>query len=30
VELPRETMTGTWRVWVDRRSLVDEPQARVA
>ena len=30
VEIPRETMTGVWRVWVDRRSLLDEPQARVA
>jgi hypothetical protein len=26
VELPNETMTGTWRVWVRRRDIVPESQ----
>ncbi len=31
IELPRETMTGTCRVWVKRNSLIeDRPEARVA
>jgi hypothetical protein len=31
VELPRETMTGTWRVWVKKNSVIQEtPKARVA
>lgn len=24
VELPRETQTGTWRVWVSKNSLIEE------
>lgn len=27
VELPRETVRGQWRVWVSRRSLVEEARA---
>ncbi|MEJ0040988.1 MAG: hypothetical protein WDM81_01590 [Rhizomicrobium sp.] len=31
IELPRETMTGAWRVWVKRSALIeDKYEARVA
>jgi hypothetical protein len=31
IELPRETMTGSWRVWVKKSLVVQEPpKARVA
>jgi len=31
IELPRETMTGAWRVWVRKNAVLKEtPQARVA
>jgi hypothetical protein len=26
VELPRETQTGAWRVWVSRKQLIDEEE----
>jgi len=28
VELPRETQTGAWRVWVNRNQLVEEERIR--
>lgn len=28
VELPRETMTGTWRVWVGKDSVTDDARER--
>ncbi len=30
VELPRETSTGNWRVWVDRDQLESIPEKEVA
>lgn len=30
VELPRETMNGSWRVWVKRESLAPEKTAKAA
>ena len=30
VELPQETMSGTWRVWVNDKFLVPEPKVRAA
>ena len=30
VELPRETMTGSWRVWVDPAMVIADPKVRVA
>jgi hypothetical protein len=30
IELPRETMSGTWRVWVPEKSLVPEARERAA
>jgi hypothetical protein len=27
IELPRETMSGTWRVWVDRTNIELDPEA---
>jgi hypothetical protein len=29
IELPRETQTGAWRVWVKRDQLVDPPEERM-
>jgi hypothetical protein len=30
IELPRETSTGNWRVWVDRNQLESIPEKEVA
>lgn len=30
IELPRETSSGSWRVWVDRNQLEDEPERQIA
>jgi hypothetical protein len=30
IELPRETSSGSWRVWVDRSQLEDEPERQYA
>jgi len=30
VELPRETMSGSWRVWVKPSLLIEDTKARVA
>ena len=29
IELPRETMSGTWRVWVKRNEIVPETQEAI-
>lgn len=29
IELPRETMSGTWRVWVKHNEIVAEPREAV-
>ena len=29
VELPRETQTGAWRVWVNKKQLVEEEEERI-
>jgi hypothetical protein len=30
IELPRETSSGSWRVWVNRTQLEDEPERQLA
>jgi len=30
IELPRETSTGSWRVWVNKNQTEDEPERRYA
>jgi hypothetical protein len=30
IELPRETSSGLWRVWVDGTQLEDEPERQIA
>jgi hypothetical protein len=29
IELPRETMSGTWRVWVKHNEIVAEPEEAI-
>jgi hypothetical protein len=29
IELPRETMSGTWRVWVKQNEIIAEPEEAV-